>query len=595
MRNHFFIYILLVAFVFTACSEEEVQQEQIDQKQLPKKDLNWETVFETSDGTKTVTYQEGIAYYKKLAKHFDQFHLLNFGTTDAGKPLHLGVLSPEGSYLPSNFKTKNVLLINNAIHPGEPDGVEASMMLVRDILEKKVDFELKNTIIAIIPFYNIGGALNRNTGTRANQDGPEEYGFRGNAQNLDLNRDFIKMDSKNMWAFAEIFRLTKPDLFIDTHVSNGADYQYTLTYLASHEDKLGVVGEFVRDKMNPYMEQAMDKDGYPIVPYVNVWGTTPDKGYVQFFDSPRYSSGYAALFNVPSYVVETHMLKPYKERTLATYGFLKHAVKFLESNGEALNLAKKQQFSLDSMATALPVNWEADMTQADTLLFKGYEGVMKKSEVSGFSRLFYDRTKPYEKAIPYYNALKVTEVATIPNYYVIPMGWSKIVDYLKQNNIKVKQFKRDQALKVKVTYIDEYETVKTPYESHYLHYNIKTSTREEEVKVRKGDYIVKTNQPFVRFIIETLTPSAKDSYFAWNFFDAILQQKEHFSAYVFEDKAKQYLDEDPELKKAFDEALKKDASLRKNGYKQLEFIYDQTNHKEKSFMRYPIYSVYTEK
>ena len=71
-------------------------------------------------------------------------------------------------------------------------------------------------------------ALNRNSTTRTNQNGPESYGFRGNARNYDLNRDFIKSDTKNAKTFAQIFHLVQPDVFIDNHVSNGADYQYIL-------------------------------------------------------------------------------------------------------------------------------------------------------------------------------------------------------------------------------------------------------------------------------------------------------------------------------------------------------------------------------
>lgn len=581
-------FIISIFFFLSSCSEDHANYSNEEQG-------DWQTPFEKSNGIKTFTYEEGITYFKKLGKNYDAFRVLEYGKTDSGQPLHLGIFSPQGTFIPSDIKEKNVLLINNAIHPGEPDGVDASMMLMRDLLQGKVNISDENTIIAVIPFYNVGGALNRNSGTRANQSGPVEYGFRGNAKNLDLNRDFIKMDSKNMKGFAEIFHLIDPDLFIDTHVSNGADYQYVLTYLATHEEKLGgEIGSFVKNKMNPYFEEKMKEEGYDIVPYVNVWGTTPKQGYVQFFDSPRYSSGYSALFNTPSYVIETHMLKPFKNRTEATYAFLKKAIGFLEEYGDELSEAKNNKINDDLHLSSFPIAWAVDSTKVDSLLFKGYEGEYKKSDVSGLPRLFYDQSKPYEKNIPFYSGLKVTKYEEKPTAFVIPKAWDNVIAALELNDIKMKPLKEPKTMKVEVKYITNYSTVKSPYEGHYLHYNVETSSKLEEVSFHKGDYVISTDQPFVRFLMETLTPEAKDSYFSWNYFDPILQQKEHFSSYVFEEKAYEMLERQPELKRKLELKKKEDKAFRNSAYAQLEFIYDHSEHKEKSYLRYPIYKYFKE-
>ncbi|WP_367397777.1 M14 family metallopeptidase [Flammeovirga sp. EKP202] len=573
-----FLIIGLFTFIFS-CSKNQTEE-----------DIDWQTLFEKSNGTETFTYEEGMAYFHQLGDSYEAFRVVEYGKTDSGYPLNVGIYSKESTFIPSDIKKKNVLLINNAIHPGEPDGVDASMMLMRDLLQGKVNIENENTIVAIIPFYNIGGALNRNSSTRANQDGPHEYGFRGNAKNLDLNRDFIKMDSENMRSFAEIFHLYEPELFIDTHVSNGADYQHVLTYLATHEEKLGgEIGAFMKEKMNPFMEAEMKKEGWDIVPYVNVWGTTPDKGYVQFFDSPRYSSGYTALFNTPSYVIETHMLKPYQQRTLATYAFLKKAIMFLEQHGDALSKAKEDKIASDLKAESLAINWSLDSSKVDQITFKGYEGSYKASEVSGLPRLFYDRSKPYEKKIPFYSGLQVTKEEKKPDFFVIPRAWGNVIAALEHNHIKMTQLEADQKMKVDVKYIDRYQTVKSPYEGHYLHYDIATVTKSEEVQFRKGDYLIPTAQRRVRFLMETLTPEAKDSFFAWNYFDPILQQKEHFSSYVFEDKAIDILAKNPELKEALEQKKKEDKHFKNSAYQQLEFIYEHSDHKEKSHLRYPIY------
>ncbi|HUX84998.1 MAG TPA: M14 family zinc carboxypeptidase, partial [Chitinophagaceae bacterium] len=201
------------------------------------------TPFERSAGTATATYQEGISWWKALAATYPgKIRMMTLGLTDSGEPLRLVVLSPGGNF---NFNSLHstghcILLINNAIHPGEPDGVDASMILARDLAQGKLSLPPK-VVLAIIPFYNIGGVLNRGSFSRASQNGPVAYGFRGNAQNLDLNRDFIKCDSRNARSFARIFHLVNPDLFIDTHVSDGADYQHVMTLLTTQHDKLGPI------------------------------------------------------------------------------------------------------------------------------------------------------------------------------------------------------------------------------------------------------------------------------------------------------------------------------------------------------------------
>src|SRR5690606_3074240 len=229
-----------------------------------------------------------IDFYIKLARDFSQINVHTIGKTDSGHPLHMVTFNPDGDFNFENIrKEKTIILINNGIHPGESDGIDATMMLYRDLATKNVPAPEK-TVLVTIPIYNIGGALNRNSTTRANQNGPLEYGFRGNALNYDLNRDFIKMDSKNAKTFADIFHLVKPDVFIDNHVSNEADYQYILTHLFTQHNKLGgELGEYLHDSFMPDVEKALAEKEWDITPYVNVFNTPPELGFSQFMDHPR--------------------------------------------------------------------------------------------------------------------------------------------------------------------------------------------------------------------------------------------------------------------------------------------------------------------
>ncbi|WP_397446419.1 M14 family metallopeptidase [Polaribacter sp. R77954] len=556
---------------------------------------NFTTLFEKSEGTETPEYKDVIEYYQALAATYDEISLFSFGQTDSGNPLHLVVYNKSGIYNVDEIKKapKNRILINNGIHPGESDGIDASMMLLRDIVQNDtLQKKYENSMICVIPVYNIGGALNRNSHTRANQNGPLTYGFRGNARNYDLNRDFIKQDTKNAAAFAEIFHTVNPDVFIDNHVSNGADYQYAITHLFTQHNKLGGnLGTFLNEKMRPEIEKSLAKKNISITPYVNVWGSTPKKGWSQFFDSPRYSTGYTTLFNTLGLMVETHMLKPYKTRVTQTYELMLSAFDFTEQNSEKIkDLRAKATQEILSKKT-YPIHFKVDTKKYSDLYFKGYEGVYIDSKVTTGKRLFYDKSKPFEAIVKYYDHFLVTKEVTIPKAYILPQGWHAVIDRLENNQIEFMRFKNDTMIEVEVNHIKDYKSRTSPYEGHYLHYNTSVTKTTENIKFLKGDIYIDTHQNGVRYLLETLEAEATDSFFNWNFFDTILQQKEGYSAYVFEDIAAALLAENPSLKKDFEEKLTNDAVFAKNPRMQLNFIYNNSPHYEKAHLRLPVFKV----
>ena len=553
--------------------------------------LDFTTVFEKSEGLETATYQETITYYQDLADSYPEISIKEIGETDSGKPLHIVTLNMKGSG--DDFETlrenNRILLINNGIHPGESDGIDATMLLYRDIVQGKIDAP-QNTIIVTIPIYNIGGSLNRNSTTRTNQNGPISYGFRGNARNYDLNRDFIKVDTKNAKAFTQIFHLLQPDVFIDNHVSNGADYQYTLTHLFTQHNKLGgELGNYIHTEMMPKLEEKLQAKSWDITPYVNVFNRTPDSGFTQFLDSPRYSTGYTTLFNTLGMMIETHMLKPYKQRVEGTYELMKSMIEITEEQGKKITQLRKEQSKLWIAGDNYPFTWEVDTTMSSLRKFKGYKGEMIPSELTGAKRLKYDRSKPFTKDVTYNDYFKATDSVTIPKAYVIPQGWHHIIDLLKLNNVQYTQFKNDTIINVEVYKIGAYETRKSPYEGHYAHYNTNVNSSNEKIAFRKGDYLITTNQKAIRYLLETLEPTALDSFFNWNFFDTILQQKEGFSPYVWEDKAEELLKGNKKLQMEFNVKISYDDDFANNWYAQLDWLHKQSKHYEKAHLQYPVY------
>ena len=556
-------------------------------------DFNFTTVFESSNGTETANYHQIIAFYENLAEAYPSVAIYEMGRTDSGKRLRLVTFNPDRTFESefSEEKNQNIILINNGIHPGESDGIDASMLLVRDLAQGKIKTP-QNTIIAVIPVYNIGGVMNRNHNSRTNQNGPKEYGFRGNARNYDLNRDFIKADTKNTVAFTKIFHIVNPDLFIDNHVSNGADYQYTVSHLFTQHNKLGgPLGDYLHNSFIPQLEDSLQIKQRDITPYVNVFNRRPENGFSQFIDTPRYSTGYTTLFNTLGMMVETHMLKPYKDRVEGTYELMKSFINIAEKDAEVIQELRKNSVTRFKEGDEYPLSWQIDSSRATTLSFKGYEAKMIPSEITGADRLKFDSNRPFTKEVTYYNYMTPRHSVTIPTKYIIPKGYWNVIKQLDNNEIEYERARKEEVIKARVYRIKSYDTRRNPYEGHYLHYNTQVEIIEEDITIKEGDLIVEAQQPGVRYLLETLEPTAPDSFFNWNYFDTILQQKEGFSPYVWEDKASEFLNENLIIKAQFEAKKESDPNFANNWYAQLDWIHKQSPNYERSHLRYPIVRV----
>lgn len=536
----------------------------------------------------TATYDEVVAFYKTLAEQYPQSKLLELGKTDVGKPLHLMVLSADEDFDPESIKAKGkaVLLVNNGIHPGEPEGIDVGMLFCRDILR---DNKLpKDVVICIIPVYNVAGMLNRGV-SRVNQNGPIAYGFRGSRQNYDLNRDFIKADTRNSLLFQQLFTTWDPDLFFDTHASNGADYQYIMTLIATQKDKLAPsLASLVEEGFTKSLYQRMQSSGYPMIPYVNTLGATPESGLVDFLETPRYSSGFAALHHTIGFMPETHMWKSYEQRVASTYTLLQHLVEVMVHEKENL-LATRQQVK-ESVKTQqqFPINWALDTTRVDSTTFLGYAYGEKPSLVTGQNRLYYDRERPKTMQIPHLKHYNVTLEVEKPMAYVIPQAYDCVVERLRANGVKLRPLERDTTIRLEMYYITDLKTASSPYEGHYMHERVAVKPVLMERQFYAGDWWIDMDQTANRYIVETLEPQAHDSFFRWNFFDAILSQKEYFSAYIFEEEAQRLLEANPAWKEELEHKKATESSFAKNGRAQLDWIYKKSSYYEDTHMLYPV-------
>ncbi len=547
----------------------------------------------------TPTYNEVIEMYELLDSHYTNAQLIKQGQTDVGKPLHLFVINNEEEFNPAQIKAagKSILLINNGIHPGESCGIDASLEFADDLLRNKNGLQeiLKNTVIIIIPAYNIGGLLNRSAFNRANQTTPYETGFRGNAANYDLNRDFVKCDSENAKSFTKIFQEWDPDVFLDTHTTNGSIHQYSVTLLPPQPNVFPPVMEnFLRSKMLPGLYEKMAEGDYELTPYVSWMYRDPKMGIKMTHESPRYSSGYARLFHSYGMMTENHVYKNYPDRVKSCYQFITTLTEFTSNNSAEIISSRKKGISESLLQKNYPITYRLDSTQFSEITFKGYEiDEQQISPLSGLKRFGYDQTKPYTQKVRFYDTYLQDETVKVPDFYIVPQAYKKVVELLNLNNIIYQTLQKDTLIKVYVDYIEDFSNPPNPYNGHFFHETVTTRTELQTIQFYAGDLMVSTNQKNRNYLIECLEPKAEDSFFRWNFFDNILDRREYFSSYGFDENAIKYLNDHPEFKQQFLAKVKSDTTFAGDHIAQLSYIYYNSEWAEKSYKRYPIGKIFT--
>lgn len=553
------------------------------------------TPFERGNGNQTTTWEACIAFYEALAQDFPQvLRFFTIGTTDGGLPIHAGVVTADGEFDRETLLSQGrpVFFNNNGIHPGEPEGVDACMALVRDLCtQPERRAALGRTVFLFIPVYNVDGCRNRGDTSRANQLGPEHFGFRGNDRHLDLNRDFIKCDSLAAQAFNRFFAAWSPDLMVDTHTSNGADYAYTMTLIPTQPDKLGgALGTYLRDTLLPAIYGGMRDRGWPTCPYVNPVVETPDDGIADFLETPRFSTGYAALHHTLGFMPESHMLKPYADRYAAMRALVDVCLDWLVAHGDAIRTLRQQ--ARMQRPEHWPVRWAIDFERPVPLRFSGYEAVRSPSRIGRYQRLAYDRSRPWERDIAHYHHALVTDRVDAVAGYLVPQAWREAIERLAWNGLTLRRLTADETVPARVYRIERATTRPVPYEGRNFHDEVELSTFEEPITARAGDVWVSLDQPLARYAVETLEPLAHDSWFRWGFFDSVLERKEHYSDYVFEDTAEAMLRDEPGLRTRFDAWAAEDPARLDDARCVLDFIHHHgRRHAEPEWRRYPVFGL----
>lgn len=562
---------------------------------------NWTTVFESSGFIATSDYNQTMNYFQQLDEASDYADLFGFGRSPQGRDLNCLLVTKEDKTLIEQRIAEGkkpleraTVLIINGIHSGEIEGKDASMILLREILiSKEKEYLLDSINILVVPIFNVDGHERRSKYNRINQNGPEEMGWRTTAQNYNLNRDWMKADSPEMQSMLVLVSTWNPDFIIDTHTTDGADYQYSVTYQVERFANIDPqTGYWLSQKFVPYLEKKVHEKGFLIFPYVSLknWQAGLDSGITDWASSPRLSTGYFALRNRPSLLVETHMIKPYKERVYATKAVLETTFEFIKSNASELvelnqNADKNSVIEFFHKKIFLPVKFSLS-EKFDEVLFKGYEYKKELSEISGKEKIVYTNI-PKEITVKFYREVAAADSIQIPDYYIIPAEWSPLVDRMLFHGIQYFKSDYDTALIVERYRFSNVKYAENSYEGRQR-VSFDLEKFEEEVIIPAGSFIVPTNQRTIRIITHLLEPKCEDSFVQWGFMNQIFEQKEYFEEYVMEKIAEEMMNENPELKKEFQKKLAEDESFKNNPYERLNFFYKKSPYWDNNLNLYPV-------
>jgi len=583
MKKYFLYPIILLLVSFSAKSQNST----------------WLTHYEKSNFKETPGYKETIEYSKKLARKSEWIRYKTFGKSPQNRKLPLIIVSKDNNFTPKkiNDSGKVTLLVEACIHPGEPDGKDAGLMLLRDIAIKKKHTELLDNItLLFIPILNVDGHERFGPYNRINQNGPKEMGWRTTAQNLNLNRDFLKADAPEMKHWLTMFNKWMPDFFIDIHTTDGADYQYPITYAMEIFGNMEPgLTQWQKDTYLPEIKKEMQQAGHPIFPYISFkeWHN-PESGIVAWAAEPRLSEGYTALHNRPGLLIETHMLKNYKTRVTATYKMLIKTMDLLNKENQKLNklISEADSYTASKAFREKPFPLEFQATDDSTMVeFKGIKYDKVHSNLTGTDWFKYG-DEPVTFKVPYFNDIVPSKTAKLPECYIIPPEWISVIERIKLHGIKTYKLREQKEITVNSYLFTNVNFNKKPFEGRHRIKSMEIQPYKKKETFPKESIIVPMDQKRARVIAHILEPKSPDSFVKWGFFNAIFEQKEYAELYVMEEKAREMLKKDSTLKRKFREKKKNDKNFANSPWAIANWFYEKTPYWDEKKNNYPVAKIY---
>ncbi|HWT01795.1 MAG TPA: M14 family metallopeptidase [Pyrinomonadaceae bacterium] len=572
------------------------------QSTTPAAPPEWQTRAEKTDYRETPRYDETIAFARKLDDASPLIRYTTFGRSGEGRELPLLVAAAGNDFTPQAARRagKAVILIQACIHAGESDGKDAGLALLRDIAVTKTRAGLLDRVVVLfIPIYNTDGHERFGPFNRINQNGPAEMGWRATSANLNLNRDYMKADAPETRAWLKLWAEWSPDLLVDCHVTDGADFRYNITYIYEHQQHAPApVLAWMREAFDGGIFPATEGEGNLLAQYMTFRDNRDlMKGIDGFVMPPRFSTGYTTVRNRPGLTIETHMLKDYRSRVRGTYDLLRFTLEELNRNTEKLLSAVREADELTvkagqnyDPARSYPLQIEIT-DKPRPFAFKGVESRTEMSDISGQERVVFG-SKPVDMTLPFYDEGRVATAVAPPLYYVVPPQWKSVIEVLAAHGLRLQRLAAPATIGVETYRFTEVKFAPAPFEGRVLP-SYKTNPVKERRTFPAGSVVVPVAQPAGFVAIHLLEPQAPDSFVAWGFFNAAFEQKEYGEDYVLEKLARELLAKDENLRREFEQRLKSDPQFASSPGARLNFFYERSPYWDREMNLYPVGRIVT--
>jgi murein tripeptide amidase MpaA len=547
----------------------------------------WVTPSEATGFRTTPRYDETVAYLQRLVKASPNLKMVSLGKSDEGRDVWMVIASKERAFTPEALRKtgKAIVLAQGGIHAGEIDGKDAGLMLLRDMTVRGTKRDLLDRAhFLFVPIFNVDGHERFNRWFRINQRGPEEGGWRTNARNLNLNRDYTKADAEEMRAMIRALRTWTPDLYIDLHVTDGADYQYDITFgwngTSGHSP---AIARWLDTNFRPSVDVGLREAGH--IPGPLIFTDDPLAGIALGQSDPRLSHGYGDARHLPSILVENHSLKPYDQRVLGTYVFLEHTLRTIARELAPLRAAVATERA--RRPEAIPLSWKLPANAApEQVEVLGIESRKKLSPVTGDVYVEW-LGKPVTMHAPLRGFSEVATSVAPPRAYWVPAAWQDVIAKLDLHGIPYERIAAPRDVDVTMYRFANPKFDAAQFEGH-VRVTAATTPEKRNERFPAGSVRVSTDQPLGTLAALLLEPSSPDSLFQWGFFNSILSPTEYVEAYIMEPMAESMLAEDPKLADEFRAKLESDAAFRGDARARLWWFYQRTPFYDERARLYPV-------
>ncbi len=558
---------------------------------------DWRTHAEATRYAETARYAPSLAWFERLDDAAEDIHIEDFGRTPEGRRMITVIATTNGDFTPERARAagKAVVLIQAGIHAGEIEGKDAGMALLRDLtVAHRHRGLLDRVVIVFVPVFNVDGHENASPFKRANQNGPREMGWRATAQRINLNRDYMKADAPEMRAWLTLWRHWQPDLLIDSHTTDGADYQYDLTwYLEEWGNQHPAVNAWQQRHLVNGVFPRMERMGHKLAPYLELKdGGDITQGFVNFGSGPRFATGYAALWHRPSLLIETHMLKDYRTRVRATYDMMLEVLRELDRDPASLReaVARADADTLARVPGAKVPLTVVGMETPERFTLRGVDFTRTPSDISGATWTRYDPRRPRRFDVPFYRQLKVDREVAAPAAYIVPAGWPRALELLQAHGLRVETLKAPTRVTARAWRLASPQWATAPFEGRLVVKSFESSELTRDVELPAGSAIVALDQPGADVAVHLLEPEAPDSMLRWGLFNLIFERREYGESRVNEQIARDLLKARPELRAEFEEKLR-DPVFAADPAARLTWFYDRSDWADADLNVYPVWRV----